>query len=131
MVKHIKYFLLNYDFISTAGLGFRFGLGTWIPNPMATYYYAGHVSTDSDSDSNPLPKWVLYQFKGQIFVPVTYISIRGSELMGKSCIVQESLSESESESESGNGNKPLLLRLHGLCHEETRQCIALNQFHSM
>ena len=47
--------------------------------------------------------------QGQIFVPITYISIRGSESesepMEKSCIVQESMSESESE--SGNGNKPL------------------------
>ena len=25
----------------------------WIPNSMATLYYAEHVSTDSDSDSDP------------------------------------------------------------------------------
>ena len=27
----------------------------WIPNPVATQYYAEHVSTDSDSDSDPFP----------------------------------------------------------------------------
>ena len=26
-----------------------------IPNPMATWYYAEHVSTDSDSDLDPFP----------------------------------------------------------------------------
>ena len=51
-------------------------------------------------------------FQGQISIPITYISIRGSEseseLMEKYCIVQQS--ESESESEFGNGNKPLSRR---------------------
>ena len=51
-----------------------------------------------------------YLSQGQISVPITYISIRGSESesepMEKPCIVQESVSESESESESGHGNKP-------------------------
>ena len=28
----------------------RIKIQTRIPNPMATYYYAEHVSTDSDSD---------------------------------------------------------------------------------
>ena len=50
--------------------------------------------------------------QGQIYIPITYISTRGSnsesEPMEKSCIVQEAMFESKSESESGNGNKPLL-----------------------
>ena len=85
------------------------------PNPMATYYYAEHISTDSDSDSDPFPNGYCAHFRDgypsqeQIFVPITYISIRGSEskseLMGKSCTVQESVCESESE--YCNGNKPL------------------------
>ena len=57
--------------------------------------------------------------QGEIFVPITYISIRRSEFKSKpmenSCIVQESLSESESESESGNGNKPLDLFVRRKC----------------
>ena len=28
---------------------------TQIPNPMATWYYAEHVSTDSDLDLDPFP----------------------------------------------------------------------------
>ena len=37
---------------------------TWtlIPNPVATWYYAEQVSTDSDLDSDPFPKWLLYSF---------------------------------------------------------------------
>ena len=48
--------------------------------------------------------------QGQITVPITYISIRGSESkskpMEKSCIVQDSVSECKSGSESGNEYKP-------------------------
>ena len=28
---------------------------TRIPNPMATWYYAEHISTNSDSDFDPFP----------------------------------------------------------------------------
>ena len=65
----------------------------WIPFPNG---YCTHVRDRSLS-------------QGQISVPITYISIRGSEseseLMEKSCTVQDFVSEFESESESGNGNK--------------------------
>ena len=92
--------------------------------------------SDSDSDSKPYgyivsltSTWIRIPFpngycthfrggspsQGQISVPVTYISIRGSESesepMEKYCIVQESVSESESKSESCNGNKPLHTRV--------------------
>ena len=53
---------------------------TQVPNPMAVWCYAEHVSTD--------------------------LGLRFGSLSHSICIVQES--ESESESESGNGNKPLL-----------------------
>ena len=33
----------------------RIQIRTQIPNPMATWYYAEHVSTDSDSDLDPFP----------------------------------------------------------------------------
>ena len=33
----------------------QFQTGIQIPNPMATLYYAEHVSTDSNSDSDPFP----------------------------------------------------------------------------
>ena len=89
-----------------------------IPNPMATYYCAEHVSTDSNPHIRiPFPNGYCTHFRdgslsqGQISIPITYISIRGSESesepMEKSCIVQESVSESEYESEYANGNKPL------------------------
>ena len=83
--------------ISTAGLGFQ---TLWL-------YYAEH----NNIMQNMFPlTWIQFRIpfpygyctyfrdgylsQGQISVPITYISIRGSE------------SESESESESGNGNKP-------------------------
>ena len=94
--------------------------------------------SDSDSDSKPNGYIVLYRSfssaqtripiqipflngycthfrdgslsQGQISIPITYISIRGSESesepVEKFCIVQESISESGSESDSGSGNKP-------------------------
>ena len=33
----------------------RIQIRTRIPNPMATWYYAEHVSTDSDLDPDPFP----------------------------------------------------------------------------
>ena len=33
----------------------RIQIRTRIPNPMATWYYAEHVSSDSDSDLDPFP----------------------------------------------------------------------------
>ena len=79
--------------------------------------------TDSDSDLGPFSKWASlpngccthfrarFLSQGQVSIPITYISIRGSEFkpkpMEKSCIVQESMSKFKSESKSGNGNKPL------------------------
>ena len=51
--------------------------------------------------------------KDRSSVPITYISIRGSESesepVEKSYVVQESMSVSESESASDSGNKPLEL----------------------
>ena len=85
---------------------------TRIPNLIATEYYAEHVSTAYTQIWIPFPNGYCTHFRdgspsqGQISVPITYISIRGSESkseqMEKSCIVQES------ESEYGNGNKRLL-----------------------
>ena len=73
---------------------------TQIPNTMATQY--SQMSTVLILETDLL--------QGQIPIPITYISMRGSESeskpMGKSCIVQESVSQSERESKSGNGNKP-------------------------
>ena len=71
---------------------------------------------DSDSDSKPYSYIVLCSSfstthfregspsQGQISVPITYISIRGSE--SESEPVEKSYIVEEFESESGNGNKP-------------------------
>ena len=85
--------------------------------------------SDSDSDSKPYVHivlcrtcfhWLELRFRslsqGEISIPITYISIRGSESrsepMDKSCIVQESVSESE----SSNGNKPLkVCKMQSVC----------------
>ena len=99
---------------STAGLGFRFGLRLrlqtiWLHSIMQNMFSLTQIQI-----LIPFPNGCCTHFKdgslsqGQISVPITYISIRGSksesEPMEKSCIVQESVSESKSE--SGNGNKP-------------------------
>ena len=92
---------------------------TQTPNPIITLYYAEIFTLVQIQIQIPsqisFPNGYCTHFKdrslfqGQISIPITYISIRGSESesepMEKSCIVQESVSEWESESGYGNVNK--------------------------
>ena len=96
-------------------------------HPTGMHSCAEHVSTTQTQIQIRIPFtngycthfWDGSLSLGQIFVPITYILIRGSESesepMENSCIVQASLSESESESESGNGNKGLDLFVPRKC----------------
>ena len=97
------------------GLGFRLGFQTLLLHcTMQKFFHC----TDSKLNQIqiPFPDGYCTHFRdgslsqGQISVPITYISVRGSvsesKPVEKSCIVQESMSVSESESTSGSGNKP-------------------------